>query len=250
MWNFKISCIYKKEYYPKYVYLYVKIAIMKKWIFIVVDGTDGSWKKTQTGKLKEKLISLWYEVEKIDFPQYWKPSAWPTEEYLNGKFWKADEVTPYQASLLYAVDRFSAANTIRKRLSEWKIVISDRYVSANMGHQAWKIDDLKSRDEFLERLENLEYWILNIPRPDVQVFLYLDPEISRNLALKVEKPNMDKSKDIHENDANHMKKASEAFLYVAKKYNWIQIACAKDGEMRTREDIANELFEKISAYLS
>ena len=250
MWNFKISCIYKKEYYPKYVYLYVKFAIMKKWTFIVVDGTDGSWKKTQTEKLKEKLISLWYEVEKIDFPQYWKPSAWPTEEYLNGKFWKADEVTPYQASLLYAVDRFSAANTIRKRLSEWKIVISDRYVSANMGHQAWKIDDLKSRDEFLERLENLEYWILNIPRPDVQVFLYLDPEISRNLALKVEKPNMDKSKDIHENDANHMKKASEAFLYVAKKYNWIQIACAKDGEMRTREDIANELFEKISAYLS
>ncbi|MBQ7616858.1 hypothetical protein IJS64_02485 [bacterium] len=61
---------------------------------------------------------------------------------------------------------------------------------------------------------------------------------------------MDKSKDIHENDANHMKKASEAFLYVAKKYNWIQIACAKDGEMRTREDIAEELFEKISAYLS
>jgi dTMP kinase len=69
---------------------------------------------------------------------------------------------------------------------------------------------------------------LNIPRPDVQVFLYLDPEISRNLALKVEKPNMDKSKDIHENDANHMKKASEAFLYVAKKFNWIKIDCVEN----------------------
>ena len=154
---------------------------MRKGCFIVVDGTDWSWKRTQTDRLAEKLRWEWYEVEKIDFPQYWKPSAWPTEEYLSGKFWGADDVTPYQASILYAVDRFSAAWKIRKWLEEWKVVISDRYVSANMWHQAWKIADLKERDEFLEWLENLEYWILNIPRPDVQVFLYLDPEISRNI---------------------------------------------------------------------
>ena len=223
---------------------------MGKGCFIVVDGTDWSWKRTQTDRLAEKLRCEWYEVEKIDFPQYWKPSAWPTEEYLSGKFWGADDVTPYQASILYAVDRFSAAWKIRKWLEEWKVVISDRYVSANMWHQAWKIADLKERDEFLEWLENLEYWILNIPRPDVQVFLYLDPEISRNLALKVEKPNMDKSKDIHENDANHMRKASEAFLYVAKKFNWIQIDCAKDWEMRTIDDIGEELYEKVNASLN
>lgn len=231
-------------------YLLIFQIFMRKGCFIVVDGTDWSWKRTQTDRLAEKLRCEWYEVEKIDFPQYWKPSAWPTEEYLSGKFWGADDVTPYQASILYAVDRFSAAWKIRKWLEEWKVVISDRYVSANMWHQAWKIADLKERDEFLEWLENLEYWILNIPRPDVQVFLYLDPEISRNLALKVEKPNMDKSKDIHENDANHMRKASEAFLYVAKKFNWIQIDCAKDWEMRTIDDIGEELYEKVNASLN
>lgn len=231
-------------------YLLIFQIFMRKGCFIVVDGTDWSWKRTQTDRLAEKLRCEWYEVEKIDFPQYWKPSAWPTEEYLSGKFWGADDVTPYQASILYAVDRFSAAWKIRKWLEEWKVVISDRYVSANMWHQAWKIADLKERDGFLEWLENLEYWILNIPRPDVQVFLYLDPEISRNLALKVEKPNMDKSKDIHENDANHMRKASEAFLYVAKKFNWIQIDCAKDWEMRTIDDIGEELYEKVNASLN
>ena len=231
-------------------YLLIFQIFMRKGCFIVVDGTDWSWKRTQTDRLAEKLRCEWYEVEKIDFPQYWKPSAWPTEEYLSGKFWGADDVTPYQASILYAVDRFSAAWKIRKWLEEWKVVISDRYVSANMWHQAWKIADLKERDEFLEWLDNLEYWILNIPRPDVQVFLYLDPEISRNLALKVEKPNMDKSKDIHENDANHMRKASEAFLYVAKKFNWIQIDCAKDWEMRTIDDIGEELYEKVNASLN
>ena len=226
------------------------LVLMRKGCFIVVDGTDWSWKRTQTNRLVEKLKSEWYDVEKIDFPQYWKPSAWPAEEYLSGKFWSADDVTPYQASILYAVDRFSAAWTIRKWLEDWKIVISDRYVSANMWHQAWKISDLAERDKFLDWLEHLEYEILNIPRPDVQVFLYLDPEISRNLALKVEKPNMDKTKDIHENDANHMRKASEAFLYVAKKFNWIKIDCAKDWEMRTIEDIGDELYWKVNSYMN
>lgn len=129
-------------------------------------------------------------------------------------------------------------------------MISDRYVSANMGHQAGKIDDLVERDRFLEWLEEFEYGLLKIPRPDVQIFLYLDPEISRNLALKVEKPNMDKTKDIHENDADHMRKASEAFRYVAEKYGWIQLACAEQGEMKTREAIAEELYEQVHLLLS
>ena len=222
---------------------------MKNWLFIVIDGTDWSWKKTQTDKLVQRLQQEWHQVEKIDFPQYGKKSAWPTEEYLNWKYWTADEVSPYQASILYAVDRFDASKKIKSWLEKWKIVISDRYVSANMWHQAWKIQDLKERDEFLTWLDNLEYWIMNIPRPNLQLFLYLDPEISRNLALKVEKTNMDKSKDIHENSSDHMKKASEAFLYVAEKYNRIKIDCAKNGEMRTREEIGEEIYENIKSFL-
>ena len=249
-YSFSFPCFLLKENYVFVSYLLHFIRLMKKGLFIVVDGTDWSWKKTQTDALVTRLSWEWYEVEKIDFPQYGKPSAGPTEQYLNWKFWSADDVSPYQASILYAVDRFSAANTIRKWLDEWKIVISDRYVSANMWHQAWKISDLLERDKFLEWLENLEYWILNIPRPDVQVFLYLDPEISRNLALKVTKPNMDKTKDVHENDANHMRKASEAFLYVAEKFKRIKIDCAVDWVMRTREDIWAELYDKIQSYLS
>lgn len=217
---------------------------------IVIDGTDGSGKKTQTELLVNRLTSEGYQVEKIDFPQYGKKSAGPTEEYLSGNFGTAAEVSPYQASVLYAVDRFSASFQIRKWLEEGKIVISDRYVSANMGHQAGKIDDLAERDRFLAWLEEFEYGLLKIPRPDIQIFLTLDPEISRNLALKVEKPNMDKTKDIHENDAEHMRKASEAFRYVAEKYGRIQISCAEQGEMKTREAIAQELYEQVHLLLS
>lgn len=216
----------------------------------MIDGTDGSGKRTQTAMLATRLQEAGYEVEKIDFPQYGKKSAGPAEEYLNGHYGSALEVTPYQASLLYAVDRFSASFQIRKWLDEGKVVISDRYVSANMGHQAGKIEDLAERDRFLAWLEDLEYGIFKIPRPDLQIFLSLEPEISRNLALKVAKPNMDKSKDVHENDAEHMRKASEAFHYVAEKYGRIQIVCAEQGEMKTREAIAEELYAQVCPLLS
>lgn len=214
-------------------------------MFIVIDGTDGSGKKTQTALLAQRLVDLGYQVEKIDFPQYGNKSAGPVENYLNGVYGSAGEVTPYQASVLFAVDRFDAASRIGRWLAEGKIVLSDRYVSANMWHQAGKIDDIHERDIFLDRLDHLEYGIFGIPRPDINIFLYVDPDISRNLALQVAKQNIDKSKDIHENDADHMQKASEAFRYVAQKYGWKQIDCiGKDG-MRSIEDISEELFSYV-----
>jgi len=216
---------------------------------IVIDGTDGSGKHTQTILLKENLEKLGYSVETIDFPQYGLKSAGPTEEYLNGKYGLANDVTPYQASILYAVDRFAASFKIKEWLEGGKIVLCDRYVSANMGHQAGKIEDLKKRDQFLDWLFNLEYSIFNIPKPDVNIFLYLDPEVSRKLAQenKSEKfTNNVKKNDIHEKDPEHMKKASEAFLYVAKKYDWIEIDCSnKDKGIRTREDISIEILKEV-----
>jgi dTMP kinase len=223
---------------------------MNKGKLIVLDGTDGCGKHTQTMILKDNLKRLGFEVETIDFPQYGHKSAGPVEDYLNGKYGSAKDITAYQASILYAVDRFEASFKIRKWLEEGKIVLCDRYVSANMGHQAGKIDDLKKRDQFLEWLDNLEYNIFKIPKPDINIFLYLDPEISRKLALGVKKENIDKKKDIHENDAEHMKKAIKAFKYVAKKYKWIEINCGYNNKsIRTREDIAKEILEKIRSYL-
>ncbi|MDR0369200.1 MAG: thymidylate kinase [Candidatus Peribacteria bacterium] len=185
----------------------------------------------------------------ISFPQYGKKSAGLTENYLNGLYGTANDVDAYQASVLYAVDRFDASFQIRQWLDEGKIVITDRYVSANMGHQAGKISNLTERDTYLDWVEHFEYEVMKIPRPDINIFLYVDPEISRNLALDVGKVNMDKSKDIHENDASHMEQASKAFKYVANKYGWSKIDCIDDGKMRTREDISEELLEIVKEKL-
>ena len=73
---------------------------------IVIDGTDGSGKTTQLNLLKNKLEAEGYEIMVADFPQYNQKSAGLVEEYLSGKYGQANEVTPYQASIFYAVDRY------------------------------------------------------------------------------------------------------------------------------------------------
>ncbi len=215
--------------------------------FIVIDGTDGSGKATQTKLLVEKLEKANYPVKMIDFPQYGQKCAGLVEEYLNGKYGSALEVGPYRASIFYACDRYAAAPQINEWLKQGNLVISNRYVSSNMGHQAGKIADLIERDKFLEWLFNLEYNIFGIPTPDLNILLYLPPEIGQQLVDK--KGSRDyvggQKRDIHEADLQHLPDAAKAYKYVADKYNWITIDCAPDNQLLGIEDVHNLLWQEI-----
>ncbi|MCK9466705.1 MAG: hypothetical protein M0P94_00010 [Candidatus Absconditabacterales bacterium] len=225
---------------------------MLKGKFIVIDGTDGSGKGTQTKLLVQRLKNSGYSVEIADFPQYGKKSAIMVEEYLNGKFGTAQEVGPYRASVFYAIDRYAASFEIKKRLEEGKIVISNRYVSSNMGHQAGKIKDPKERDKFLQRLEEFEYRLFAIPKPDKNILLYMPTEIGQQLVDK--KGHRDyiggQKRDIHEADLQHLKDAAEAYKYVAKKYNWTIVDSAPNGELLSIEEVGDLVWNEILKILS
>ena len=219
---------------------------------IVIEGTDGSGKGTQTDLLISRLKNEGFEVEKADFPRYGNKSAGMVEEYLNGKFGSADEVGPYRASIFYACDRYAASFEIKKWLSEGKIVVSNRYVSANMGHQTGKIKDDAERNNFLEWVQDLEYNIFQIPKPDINILLFMPPEIGQKLVDK--KGSRDyvggEKRDIHEADLNHLQNAANAYAYVAKKYNWVNINCAPDGNLLSIEKIHDLLWDKIKAEIN
>ena len=97
-----------------------------KGAFIVIEGTDGTGKGTQSQKLVKYLKNKGQEVVLFDFPQYDKPSSYFVQQYLNGKYGEIEEVGAYKASLFFALDRFDASSQIRKALEEGKIVVSNR----------------------------------------------------------------------------------------------------------------------------
>jgi len=207
--------------------------------FIVIDGTDGSGKTTQLQLLASKLAAERYEVEIADFPQYNTKSAGMVEEYLSGKYGGADDVNPYAASLLYAVDRFDASFQIREWLKQGKIVISNRYISSNFAHQGGKIDNPLERKLFFNWLSEIEYKIFNIPKPDLYLILHVEAEVSQKMAKDRQREDWKgKTKDIHEDNLQHLKKAEKAYLDIAQNLpDFRLIKCTRNSEIMSREDI-------------
>jgi dTMP kinase len=218
--------------------------------FIVIEGTDGSGKGTQTTLFAQRLTSENISFEVTDFPQYGKPSAFFVEKYLQGGFGTIEEVGPYKASYFYALDRFDKSGEMKKWLAEGKHIISNRFTTSSMAHQTAKLDSIEEQDAFLNWLDTLEYGDLEIPRPDLVVFLYVPPEIGQKLVAQkaAREYTQGKSHDIHEASLDHLTKASETYKYIAEKFGWLRIDCVKGGELMSPEEIHELVFEATKKY--
>jgi len=212
----------------------------KRGKLIVIEGTDGSGKTTQSKLLVEELEKQGHSVKTIDFPQYGKPSSKNVEDYLAGKLGTAEEVGPYNASKFFAEDRKEAGPKIEEWLEQGNIVIANRYQESNKGHQAGKIKDPEERNKFIKWVDDLEYNQNKIPRSDIVVFLHVPADIAQRLAIA-----RGGRKDIHEEDIDHLKDAEKVYLEIAEKENWIMIECAKDDDIMPIEEIKEILWEKI-----
>ncbi len=223
-------------------------SVMGKGKLIVIEGTDGSGKATQSKELLVRLAKENIQTAYFDFPRYEEKSSGLVQNYLNGKYGSASEVSPKVASMFYAVDRYDASFQMKKDLAENKIVICNRYISANMGHQTGKIGGKKERKEFLDWLLDLEFNFFKIPKPDLVILLFVPYLVAQKMVDK--KGHRDyvggKKRDIHEADSEHLKKAEEAYLEVAKMYNWKVIDCTKNGEILLVPEIHELIWKEVS----
>ena len=218
--------------------------------FIVIDGTDGSGKTTQLQLLARRLRQEKKSLKIIDFPQYGQKSAGLVENYLNGDYGAAQEVGPYRAAIFYAADRYDASFKIKKWLRQGKIVLANRYVAANMAHQGGKINNAQKRQTYFKWLDNLEYGIFSIPRPDINLILKVPAAIAQKLATNKDsqkrKKIYQKKKDIHEHDLRHLQKAEKVYGEIAKKFpNFRLIVCAHNGQIMPKEKIRELVWREV-----
>ena len=218
--------------------------------FIVIDGTDGSGKATQTKLLVGRLREEGRKVETISFPQYGQKSAGPVEEYLSGKYGSAGEVGPYRASMLYAVDRFDASQKIRCWLDASAVVVADRYVGSNMGHQGSKIQDPDERKKFFDWEMHLEHEQFGIPRPDINLILHVPSAIAQELMRNRESKHGLKQ-DVHEQDPRHLQAAEAAYIDMATRFETFQlIECVEAGSLLSPQQVHALVWNLVKPYLS
>ncbi|MBR4111264.1 MAG: thymidylate kinase [Clostridia bacterium] len=219
----------------------------------VIDGTDGSGKQTQLEKLCEAFDRENIEYAKFSFPRYDNPSSSLVKMYLGGEFGTdAQAISPYTASTFYALDRYACyMQEMKAAIESGKVIILDRYTTANMVHQAGKIKDIEERDKFLDWLYNFEFKDLGLPIPTEVFFLDMPIEKSEELMKnRLNKINNETQKDIHESNKEHLEAAYDAGMYVAKKYNWNHIKCCdEENNIRTIENIHSEIYNEIKKYL-
>ena len=218
----------------------------------VIDGTDGSGKQTQLAKLKEHLEKDGIDFKTVSFPNYDSPSASLVKMYLSGEFGDDPKlVSPYIASTFYAADRYA---TYKKELEKYYeqdgIILADRYTTANMVHQAGKIEDEQEREKFINWLFDLEFNLYGIPKPTKVFFLNMPTEKAQELTKNREnKFSHTQEKDIHEKNAKHLEESYKAACWVAKKYGWYEVKCVQNDEIRTIDNIHEEIYQEIKKEL-
>jgi dTMP kinase len=220
--------------------------------FIVIEGTDGSGKGTQFELLTARLREAGYQVATFDFPQYEKPSSYFVQQYLNGKYGSAEEVGPYTGSLFYALDRYESAPAIREALARGQVVVCNRFAGSNMAHQGAKFRNAEERRGFFIWLDNLEFEMLHIPRPDISFVLRVPAGTAQALVdQKTERTYTSKKRDLHEADLKHLELAVEVYDDLAQLFpkDFQRIDCVRGGKLLDIEAVQAMLWEKVSPLL-
>lgn len=217
-------------------------------VFIVLEGTDGSGKGTQFRLLTERLEQAGHDIVTFDFPRYNEPSSYFVKQYLNGAYGSADEVGPYTGSLFYALDRYEAAAQIREALAQGKVVLANRFTGSNMAHQGTKFHHADQRRGYFIWLDNLEFEMLRIPRPDLNLVLRVPAGIAQTLVDKKPKRGYtEKKRDIHEADLGHLERSVEVYDDLCQLFpkDFIRIDCVRSEKLLPVETINNLIWEKV-----
>lgn len=217
---------------------------------ILIEGTDCSGKQTQTEKVLERLEKDNIKVERFSFPMYDTPTGkivggpyLGKKSISEGYFEEgADNVSPIVSSLYYAADRKYNIGKITHLLDNGVNVLLDRYTISNMAHQGGKIEDKNERLKLYKWIEKLEFELLELPKPDICIFLHMPYKYSLEL-LK----NRDEQ-DQNENET-HLKNSEKAYLELANIYKFKTIECINNDKIRKIDDINDELFEYLKQVL-
>lgn len=212
---------------------------------IVFEGIDGSGKATQSYKLAKRLLQEKKQTRFLSFPRYNEDSSVPVRMYLAGEIGKdADAVNPYAVSTFYAIDRFVSYATDWKEVYEdGGLIVCDRYTTSNICHQGSKLPQ-NELTSFIEWIEEYEYDLLELPRPDMVIYVDTDLDVAvSNIKARGDE------EDIHERSINYLRKTQKTGRLAAEHLGWKVIKTVKHGVMRPADEIQEEIYAAVAKIL-
>ncbi|MCW4000316.1 MAG: dTMP kinase [Candidatus Bathyarchaeota archaeon] len=196
--------------------------LVKKGVFLVIEGLDGSGKTTQATLLAEKLIE--------------KYAVWLTAEPSRGKIgtfirdcclYEQTRLPTEAEALLFAADRIEHMySEIKPALDAGKLVICDRYVYSTLAYQG-------SAGLSLDWIKTTNARAL---QPDFSIFIDVPPQ------RVIER--LQRKKSVMET-LETQQKVREVYLKYVEKGELIRI----DGD-REKTAVADELYRRVCELLT
>ena len=191
---------------------------MKRGKLLVIEGTDGAGKSSQTKLINEYYTSQGLKVKNFHFPTYTHNEFGKViTHFLRGDYGKSDEINPYFVANIYAMDRYLFLGELNKMLNENDVVVLDRYVFSNAAYQAakYKIDSQEAYD-IINWIIEFEFGFLGLPEQDLCLFLNVPTEITEarlaSSRIGADREYLDGKEDIHEADVELQRRVHHTYL--------------------------------------
>ena len=194
---------------------------MRRGLFIVIEGIDGSGTTTQS-----RLLANWISKNGFNVFLTSEPSEGDIGKLLRA-YLKKDTVNPAIDALLFAADRVEHTEIIKNKLNSGYIVISSRYFESSIAYQS-------SQGIKIDWIEMINTYA--IP-PDITIILDAPPEITIERVKKRNSKTHKNREKFEKIDFLH--KVRNVFLSKASKFsNYHIINAARDIDT-VHKDIVN-----------
>jgi len=220
-------------------------------LLVAIEGIDGSGKGTQAARLLDALRGQGTRTELFSFPRY-RDTQFGRKigDFLNGRFGNLDQVSPFLVSLLFAGDRFESRQLLHQALATNEIVLCDRYTASNIAHQAAKVQGAE-REELIQWVQHVEHHLYQLPEPDHTLFLDLPVHHATQLiALKSRRSYTDRTADLQEADTAYLQSVHDVYAQLAAtEPGWIRIDCVSGDQIKSVDQIGDEVWRAVDARL-
>jgi dTMP kinase len=148
---------------------------MKSAKFVVIEGLEGAGKSTAVS-----TVLAWLEAKGLDVVQTREPGGTPLAEQIRTlvKAVQAEKIAPEtELLLMYAARSQLLANVIRPALASGRWVLADRH---DLSSRAYQGGGRQIESDIINQIRTV---VLKDTRPDLTLYLDIDPEIGLKRAL-------------------------------------------------------------------
>ena len=211
-------------------------------MLLAIEGIDGAGKGTLCQALLIQAKKRGIRSASLSFPRYGETQFSDlVARYLRGEMGIKNQVPARYAALLYGGDRFESRDVLLAMIADNDLVILDRYIYSNVAYNVAKLPPAEQA-ELIAWIEELEFGMFELPRPDLTLLLATSTELADRLVGKKDKRSYtEQTRDIHEADRDYLSRVSEVYSKLAETGDdgWLTINPLDErGVLRRPEDIA------------